>query len=113
MKLRVGGYWWKGYSPYDYHGEKLNVLHDALLIFENDVRFYEHVQCFSRIFGVDHERIVEDYYHLKDLKSVNENNAIFVERNGNQNWTSLKSCWHEQGCIYHDNINSWNQCLKS
>ena len=45
-------------------------LFDALLIFENDTRFHEHINCFERIFSVPSHIILKDFYSLKDTKKV-------------------------------------------
>ena len=103
--MMIDGYWWRGYSPYENHWEKLNVLYDALLIFENDVRFDEHVICLAKIFEVEEKQIVEDYYHLKGLKVWK--GVELVERRGDFNWTSMAQIANGKSKLHHSK-RSWN-----
>ena len=68
-----GQYWWRGYNPYsENYADTYENLFDALLIFQNDARFYEHVNCFSALFNVSANIINNDFNALKILKDNDE-----------------------------------------
>ena len=80
-----GLYWWRGYNPYsENYADKYENLFDALLIFQNDARFYEHINCFSVLFNVSANIINEDFDNLKILK---ENGKL-----GLKAWKNKKYC---------------------
>ena len=62
-------YWWRGYNPYsENYAQTYENLFDALLIYQNDARFYEHINCFSALFNVSADTIKNDFNSLKILK---------------------------------------------
>ena len=78
--------WWRGYSPYDVdYKENFEVLLDALLLFEEDIRFSDHLVCFSKIFGIDKNLLYRDFSHMKDLKA--KKTSVIVRRGENLNGT--------------------------
>ena len=67
--LRRSSYWWRGYNPHsENYAQTFENLFDALLIYQNDARFYEHVNCFSALFNVSANIIMNDFNTLKILK---------------------------------------------
>ena len=66
-------YWWRGYNPVsENYAQTYENLFDALLIYQNDARFYEHVNCFSALFNVSANIIKNDFKTLKILKENDE-----------------------------------------
>ena len=66
-------YWWRGYNPHSTnYAQTYENLFDALLIYQNDARFYEHVNCFSALFNVSANIIKNDFDTLKILKENDE-----------------------------------------
>ena len=73
--------WWRGYSPYDVdYSDDLETLFDALLVFEGDPRFSEHLVCWSKIFDIDQAVLHRDFNNLRDLK---ESKKIMINRTTN------------------------------
>ena len=73
-------YWWPGYSPYDIdYSDEFKTLLDALLVFEDDTRFSEHLVCLSKIFDVDKNILHRDFTLMKDLKAKK---TVMVQRKG-------------------------------
>ena len=63
--------WWRGYSPYDVdYSDNFEILLDALLLFQEDIRFSQHLVCFAKIFDIDQNVLYRDFSHLKDLKAT-------------------------------------------
>ena len=61
--------WWRGYSPYDVdNSDDFDVLLDALLVFQDDIRFSEHLVCLAKIFDIDQNILYRDFIGMKDLK---------------------------------------------
>ena len=75
-------YWWRGYSPYDIdYSDDFETLLDALLVFEGDSRFSEHLVCLSKIFDIDQIDLHRDFQNLKDLKA---GKTLEIVRKGDQ-----------------------------
>ena len=63
------GKWWPGYSPYDVdYSDDFEILFDALLHFQEDIRFSEHIACLAKIFDIDPNVLYRDFSEMKDLK---------------------------------------------
>ena len=60
--------WWRGYSPYDDYSDDFAMLLDTLLIFQDDIRFSDHIGCLAKIFDIDQNVVYRDFNHMKDLK---------------------------------------------
>ena len=76
-------FWWRGYLPSnkEYNYEPSTLL-ETLLIFEGDLRFEDHLNCFSNIFTRTFDDIMDDYNALKEMF---EEKLSFVERYGDHN----------------------------
>ena len=82
--------------------ENFENLFDALLIFENDTRFHEHINCFERIFSVPSHIILKDFYSLKEMKKEVKlcnkfhDQAFHVAETGKfENFRFLENFWLE------------------
>ena len=47
---------------------KVETLIDALILFEDDPRFDDHINCWADIFGSNRNDILSDFKSLKELK---------------------------------------------
>ena len=76
-------FWWRGYLPSnkEYNYEPSTLL-ETLLIFEGDLRFEDHLNCFSNIFTHTFDDMMDDYNALKEMF---EEKLSFVERYGDHN----------------------------
>ena len=65
----VVDFWWRGYSPYDKDfSDDFDTLLDALLIFDGENRFSEHIVCLSKIFDINPNVLNRDFRNMRDLK---------------------------------------------
>ena len=79
-RTKTNQIWWRGYSPYDepYRYNVSNLL-EALVLFDGDERFDDHVNCLADIFNATQESIVADFQRTRSLYSVE---SRFIERRG-------------------------------
>ena len=79
-RTKTNQIWWRGYSPYDdpYRYNVSNLL-EALILFDGDERFDDHVNCLADIFNATQESIVADFQRAKGLYS---GETKFIERRG-------------------------------
>ena len=79
-RTKTNQIWWRGYSPYDelYRYNVSNIL-EALILFDGDERFDDHVNCLADIFNATQESIVADFQRTRSLYSVE---SRFIERRG-------------------------------
>ena len=68
-RTKTNQIWWRGYSTYD-DSYRFNVtnLFEALILFDGDERFDDHVNCWADIFGISRNNILSDFKSLKELK---------------------------------------------
>ena len=70
-------FWWRGYSPYDTdYSDNYETLLDAMLLFEDDQRFSDHLVCWSKIFDIEPNVLHRDFQQMKDLKAQTKSMVI-------------------------------------
>ena len=84
---------------------------DALILFEDDPRLNDHVNCWADLFVTSRSDILKDFHSLKELKVVEKN---FISRYGKKvNGTvSEPSRASDLPKIYGQRILAQGQCLK-
>ena len=79
-RTKTNQIWWRGYSTYD-DSYRFNVtnLFEALMLFDGDERFDDHVNCLADIFNITQKSIVSDIQRAKGLYS---SESKLIERRG-------------------------------
>ena len=71
------GFWWRGFSPYDInYSDDYETLLDAMLLFQDDQRFSDHLVCWSKIFDIEPNVLHRDFQQMKDLKARTKSMVI-------------------------------------